>query len=105
MDKVLDIEMTLKQDLAELYSQLMDEFESKSSIPLSEMNRTILQTGLIQHLLMMQGMGLIDPEKMKKVDALIDKLAKETVMWEIVQLTRQFWDRSSGQSGTFDIKI
>jgi hypothetical protein len=104
MEKVLKIEMTLKQDLADLYSQLMDEFEAKSSIPLSEMNRTILQTGLIQHLLMMQGVGLIDEQKRGKINALIDQLSKETVMWEVIQLTRQYWRRSGGQSGTLDIK-
>ena len=104
MEKVLKIETTLKKELAELYSQLMDEFETKSSIPLSEMNRTILQTGLIQHLLMMQGVGLIDEKKREKIDALIDGLAKETVMWEVVQLTRQYWSRSGGQSSKLDIK-
>ena len=66
MDKVYKIETTLSHGLAELYAGLEEEFANKSSIPLSDMNRTLLQTGLIHHLAMMGGLGLIDPEKAAK---------------------------------------
>ena len=55
MEKVFKIEATMAQDLAELYAALMEEFETKSGIPLADMNRTLLQTGMIHHLSMMNG--------------------------------------------------
>ena len=59
MQKAYKVETSISHDLAELYSILTDEFEANSSIPLSDLNRTILQTGIIHHLTMMQGLGLI----------------------------------------------
>ena len=57
MDKVFKVETTLSHGLAELYAGLEEEFANKSSIPLSDMNRTHLQTGLIHHFAMMGGLG------------------------------------------------
>jgi hypothetical protein len=59
MQKVYKVETTLSHDLAELYSILEDEFASNSSIPLSDLNRTLLQTGMVHHLVMMGGLGIL----------------------------------------------
>ena len=81
MEKVYKVETTLSHTLAELYAGLEEEFANKSSIPLSDMNRTLLQTGLIHHLTMMSGLGLIEPEKAARMQTLIDQVAKDTILW------------------------
>ena len=97
MEKVFRVETTLAHDLAELYAVLMAEFAA--------MNRTLLQTGLIHHLTMMKGLGLIDPEKGEKIDELIDQVAKNTILWELLQMVRSYWkDCADGKSGPIDFK-
>lgn len=103
MDKVFKIEVTLSGELADLYQQLLAEFAAKSQIPLSEMNRTLLQTGVIHHLLMLQGMGLIDREEVTRQQALIDTLAGDTLMWDLVQLARKYWKNKGG--GLVNLKV
>ena len=105
MEKVFKLETTLAQDLAELYAILAEEFESKSGIAPADMNRTLLQTGMIHHLTMMTGLGLIDAEKSEAVAALIDKVAKDTIMWELLQMVRNYWqDSAGGKAGIVDFK-
>ncbi len=91
MDKVFRVESSLTHELAELYAVMMEEFEEKSSIPLADMNRTLLQTGLIHHLIMMSGLGLIDEEKAAQIDEWIDQVAKDTIMWDLLKMTRSYW--------------
>jgi hypothetical protein len=79
------------------------EFADKSQIPLSEMNRTLLQTGVIHHLLMLQGMGLISREEATRQQALIDTLAGDTLMWDLVQLARKYWKNKGG--GLVNLKV
>ena len=98
MEKVYKVETTLSHSLAELYAGLEEEFANKSSIPLSDMNRTLLQTGLIHHLTMMSGLGLIEPEKAERLHALIDQVAKDTILWDILQMVRTYW-RDCGSNG------
>ena len=105
MEKVFKVETTLSHDLAELYDALVKEFEEKSSIPLADLNRTLLQTGLIHHLTMMSGLGLIEKEKSEKLEALIDKVAKDTILGELLQMVRSYWrDCADGNTGTIDFK-
>ncbi len=98
MEKVYKVETTLSHSLAELYAGLEEEFANKSSIPLSDMNRTLLQTGLIHHLTMMNGLGLIEPEKAERLHELIDQVAKDTILWDILQMVRTYW-RDCGSNG------
>ena len=98
MEKVYKVETTLSHSLAELYASLEEEFANKSSIPLSDMNRTLLQTGLIHHLTMMSGLGLIEPEKAARLHGLIDQVAKDTILWDILQMVRTYW-RDCGSGG------
>ena len=105
MEKVFKLETTLAQDLAELYAILAEEFENKSGIAPADMNRTLLQTGMIHHLTMMTGLGLIDGDRAEAVEALIDKVAKDTIMWELLQLVRNYWkDSAGGKAGIVDFK-
>ncbi|MEW6750586.1 MAG: hypothetical protein AB1505_06370 [Candidatus Latescibacterota bacterium] len=105
MEKIYRVETTLAHDLAELYAVLVEEFEGKSSIPLGEMNRAVLQTGLVHHLTMMVGLGLVEGERAAQIDALIDRVARNTLLWDALQLLRQYWkDCAGGKGGTLDVK-
>ncbi len=106
MDKVFKVETTLSHGLAELYAALEEEFNRKSSIPLSDVNRTLLQTGLIHHLAMMNGLGLIEPDKAARLDELMDEVAKDTILWEVLQMVRTYWRDCGGgsQGGSVDLK-
>ena len=103
MDLVFEIEATLSNELAQLYEGLMEEFETKSTIGLAEMNRTLLQTGLVHHLTMMGGLGLIEEEKRESMYRLVDAVASETVMWDLVKHARAYWQNSQGGTGTLDL--
>jgi hypothetical protein len=105
MEKVFKIETTVSRDLAELYESLITEFERRSSMPLADMNRAVLQTGMIHHLTMMCGLGLIEKDKLEALDSLVDKVAQDTIMWELVQMARSFWrDCGEGTAGIIDLK-
>ena len=107
MDKMYKVDTVISQRLAELYGTLVQEFERNSSIPLSDINRTLLQTGMVHHLEMMMGLGLIrDEEIRRQVEELIEEVARDTIHWEMVQMARAHWRRSGseGQGGTLDIK-
>lgn len=103
MQKVFKIETTLSGELAELYQALLEEFEHKSGIPLAELNRALLQTGMIHHLTMMQGVGLIERHKAEQLQTRIDTVAQETIMWDLVQLARKYWKSKGG--GIINLKI
>ncbi|MCC7262384.1 MAG: hypothetical protein IT369_07680 [Candidatus Latescibacteria bacterium] len=96
MERVVKVEVTLSGELAELYQQLLDEFAAKSQIPLSEMNRTLLQTGVVHHLIMLQAMGLIAKEGAEKQGTLIDGISRDTLMWDLIQLARKYWKNKGG---------
>ena len=103
MDQLVKIETALTGELAELYFSLLAVFEEKSGTSLSEMNRALLQTGVIHHLTMMKGLGLIDGDEAERLDALIDSVAKETIMWELVKMARAYWKGTTGM-GAIDLK-
>ena len=107
MDKMYKVDTVISQRLAELYGTLVQEFERNSSIPLSDINRTLLQTGMVHHLEMMMGLGLIrDEEVRKKVEELIEEVARDTIHWDMVQMARAHWRRSGtgDEGGSLDIK-
>ena len=98
------VETTLAGRPAELYALVLEEFESRSEIPLSEVNRTLLQTGVIQHLLMMRGLGLMDDEKSESLDSLIEEVAGDTIMWELIQVAKRFWEQAQGGGGSVNLE-
>ena len=105
MERMFTVETILTGGLAELYAMALEEFELKGEIPLSEINRTLLQTGLIQHLIMMRGLGLMDAEKSQAVEGLIEGVARDTIMWDVIQAAKRFWDQSSGSSGSVNLQV
>ena len=99
-----DIQATLTGDLAELYAAVLEAFEDKGDIAPSEANRILVQTGAIQHLTMLQGLGVLDAKQSQAVTELVDRLSKDTLMWDIVQLARQHWRDTAASSGTIDLQ-
>ena len=77
---------------------LTDEFEANSSIPLSDLKRTLLQTGMIHHLTMMQGLGLVrgDKEKEARIEALIKNVASDTLLWDVLMMIEVILARPRG---------
>ena len=55
---------------------------------------------------MMGGLGLLDSEKAAAVDELINQVAKDTILWEVLQMVRTYWRDcgASGQGGAVDLK-
>ena len=50
---------------------------------------------------MMSGLGLIEPEKAERLHKLIDQVAKDTILWDILQMVRTYWrDCGSGGPGS-----
>jgi len=107
MDKVYKVDTVISQGLAELYGVLVQEFESNSSIPLSDINRVLLQTGMVHHLEMMMGLGLIRDEDVRgKIEELIEDVACDNIHWEMIKKARAHWRQSGaeGQGGALDVK-
>ena len=98
------VETTPAGGLAELYARVLEEFELRSEIPLSEVNRTLLQTGVIHHLLMMRGLGLMDDEKSSSLDSLIEQVAGETIMWDLIKVAERFWEQAQGGGGSVNLQ-
>tara|TARA_B100000686_G_C16565669_1_gene850146 strand:- start:134 stop:451 length:318 start_codon:yes stop_codon:yes gene_type:complete len=103
MEQVFEVEAMLRGDLADLYAALMEEFEKKSEISLGEMNQALLQTGLFHHLVMMGSLGMMEAEKKERIDEVIDRVAAETIMSDLVKQARVYWQQHSGSSGTVDL--
>ena len=54
---------------------------------------------------MMNGLGLIEGEKAEKIEEIIDRLARDTIMWELLQMVRNYWnDSAGGKAGLIDFK-
>lgn len=104
MERIFDIQATLSGDVAEVYAAVVEAFEGKGNIPLSAANRILLQTGAIQHLTMLQGLGMLEAAQSQAVTELVDRLSKDTLMWEIVQLARQHWRETAAGGGTIDLQ-
>ena len=108
MNSLFKVETTLSHDLAELYSILVDEFETNSSIPLSDLNRTLLQTGMIHHLVMMQGLGLLgkNAERKAHLDQLIEQVSRDTILADVLAMVRSYWRDcgANGEGGSIDLK-
>ena len=102
MEKQFKVETFLGGDLAELYETVMEQFEASGSASLSEMNRALLQTGLLMHLTMMTSMGVVsDEDRRQRMEELAEKVGRENLMWEIVELARRHWNK--GGAGSIDL--
>ena len=102
MERQFKVETLLAGELADLYEAVMDQFQS-SGTSLSEMNRALLQTGLLMHLTMMTSMGAVsDEERRASMEALAERVGGENLMWEVVELARRHW--SEGGAGSIDLQ-
>ena len=101
MEKRYRVEADLDGELAELYSGILQAFKQAGSTSLGEMNRTLLQTGMLMHLSMMSSFGLLADDKAERLKVVAQSIAGDHLMWEIAQMASQHW-RSDG--GTIDLK-
>ena len=103
MEKQYRVETHIGGDLAELYEAVLSEFEQASGMSLSELNRSLLQTGMLFHLTMMTSMGVVSDEARRAhLDGLAEKVGGDNLLWEIVELARRHW--RDGASGAIDLK-
>jgi hypothetical protein len=101
MEKQFRVETLLEGDLAELYEAVLSEFERAGSMSLSEVNRSLLQTGMLFHLTMMTSMGVVSDEARREhLDGLAERVGRDNLLWEIVELARRRW--SGGGTGSVD---
>ena len=104
MEKQFRVETQLEGDLAELYGAVLSEFERASGMSLSEVNRSLLQTGMLFHLTMMTSMGVVSDEARREdLDGLAEKVGGDNLLWEIVELARRHW--REGGTGSIDLKV
>ena len=104
MEKQFQVETFLEGDRAELYEALLGEFERASGMSLSEVNRAVLQTGMQFHLTMMTSMGIVqDDERRKELDALVERVGHDNLLWDIIELARRHW--RGGSTGAIDVKV
>ena len=103
MEKQFKVETLLAGDLADLYEAVMEQFEASGSPSLSEMNRALLQTGLLMHLTMLTSMGAVTDEGRRAgMEELAERVGRENLMWEVVVLARRHW--SKGGAGSIDLQ-
>ena len=102
MDKQFSVETFLEGDLAELYEAVLQQFERAGNLSLSEMNRALLQTGLLLHMTMMTSLGIVrDEAEVERLDALAERIGSDNLLWGVVELARRQW-RAGG--GAFDVE-
>ena len=103
MEKQFRVETLLEGDLAELYEAVLAEFDRASGMSLSEVNRALLQTGMLFHLTMMTSMGVVEDEARREaLDGLAQRIGKDNLLWKIVELARKHW--GGGGTGAVDLQ-
>ena len=92
MEHVAKIEVTLTGEAARLYEIIANTVESVSP---AELNRAILETGLVHHTLMLAALEVL--EHLQRVEAgdLIDAIGKRTIMKELYDHAREYWEDQS----------
>ena len=103
MEKHIRLEASLDGELAEFYAGLIEEIEGKSSVSLAELNRTLLQTGLIHHFLMLQGLGVVEGANAERLAALAERLGRASIFWAVLETVRRHWQQNQG-GGSLDIQ-
>lgn len=103
MEKHYRLETSVDGPLAELYTALLEEIEAKSAISLADFNRTLLQTGIIHHLYMLQGLGVVDSAKKQQLERLVHEVAADSMLKDVLELIRAYWQQRS-DSGSIDME-
>ena len=90
MQHAARIETTITGPAARLYELLG---EATSTLRPGEVNKALLETGLVHHVLMLRSLGLIDGTKLEEVDQAIGDIAETTIMSELFDMARAYWDQ------------
>jgi hypothetical protein len=96
MEHVVRIEVTAEGDAARLYEIFS---ESADSVTPAQLNRAILETGLVHHALMLSAIGMIPEERQEEVRELIDRIGEKTIMQDLFAKARDYWRNWSDAGG------
>ncbi len=103
LEKQFRVETLLQGEQAELYESVLAEFERASGMSLSEVNRALLQTGMLMHLTMMTSMGIVpEASRREQLDALVQRVGRDNLLWDIIELARRHW--GDGSAGAVDFE-
>jgi|ETNmetMinimDraft_13_1059891.scaffolds.fasta_scaffold280685_1 hypothetical protein len=101
MESITKIEVTITGELAELYN-LMFEATSGSESP-SQINRAVLETGLVHHATMLKALELIGGDSATRVDQIIAGMSDQTIMADLFKMAADYWQGQTG-TGTFELE-
>jgi len=101
MEHIAKIEVTLTGDAAQLYEVMLDA-AGKTTKP-GQINRSILETGLVHHLLMLSALGVIPTEQRGEVYRTVERISEHTIMKELFAHAREYWDNMAG-AGTIKLE-
>jgi hypothetical protein len=88
MEHVLKIEVTVDGDTARLYEYLSD---AADAVTPAQLNKAILETGIVHHSLMLAAIGLIGENDQADVSAIIDRIGEHTIMRDTFEQARSHW--------------
>ncbi len=97
MEHVVKIEVTIDGNAARLYQILS---EAVGSTEPRVLNRALLQTGLVHHVLMLKAIGGIEGRPADAAEDAIDEISADSIMDEVFELARDYWEKKSGSTGT-----
>lgn len=102
MEKRFRVDSLLDGELAELYAGVLAQFERSGSLSLSEMNRALMQTGLLLHATLLTATGIAPGPEAQRLDELAERVGGDHLMWEVVELARRQW--RTGGTGAIDVQ-
>lgn len=94
MDHVAKIEVTLTGEAARLYEILGTTV--KGSVQPSQVNRAVLETGLVHHVLMLMAVGAITEKERAEAEEAVTAISSRTIMKELFVRARKYWEEQSG---------
>ena len=89
MDHVVKIEVTVGGDSARLYELFS---EAADSVTPGQLNRAVLETGLVHHALMLAAIGMIPEENREEVYDIVEQVGKRTIMRDLFEQAREHWE-------------
>ena len=89
MQHVAKIEVTLSGEAARLYEIMSGTVVSVSP---AELNRAILETGLVHHTLMLSALEVMENAQRVEAAELVSTICKSTIMKELYDHAREYWE-------------
>ena len=96
MEHVVRIQVTLEGNAARLYQILS---ESVGTTEPQSMNRALMQTGLVHHVLMLKSIGGIEGHAADAAGDAIDEISADSIMDQVFELARDYWEKKSDSTG------